>query len=191
MSQKSLNENSVTALVIGTGPVRTIDKPRSSHVHIPLVASGSPLSWNSHARSILEITSSTSCVSAMMSLAGRSSVTAMAMMARSSTPSGPPSSPPSMSRASLLRPAEGSFSSVYISPMIRSMVVWLGISYEPPRVSSVVARASFRFSAAFREGQSSVGSLEHPSSPTSVITASRMRGALELTSLRTVDSDKM
>ena len=120
--QKSLKENSVTELVIGTGPVRVMVRPRSSHVQRSVPAAV-PSALNSHGRSSWLIRSRRLCVFSMISFAGLSSVTAMAMMARSRVPSASPSAPSVMSRASLSRPGVGVPSSSYISPMTRSMVV--------------------------------------------------------------------
>ena len=132
ISQNSVNDNSVTEFVIGTGPVRAIVKLRElvpstpCQVHISEFAAV-PSALYSQGRGVLAILSRVSFVFLMISFVVFSSLTAIAIMARSSVPSGPPSGP-SISRANLSRPGVGLPSSSYISPMIKSMVVCEGIS---------------------------------------------------------------
>ena len=121
MDQNNSNENSVTAFVIGTGPVSVMVNSRSSHVHISAVA-GVPSGLNSQGRGVLLMLSRSSWVFSMISFAGLSSVTAIAIIARSSFPSGTSSAPSLISRANLSRPGVGVPSSSYISLMIKSMV---------------------------------------------------------------------
>ena len=130
----------MTELVIGTGPVSVIFKPRSSQSQSS-DPSGSPFCWKRQGRFSTEILSSRSCVALMMSFASTVSTTATAIIARSSSISSPPrhpfSSAPStpscplqglVLRANLSNPGVGEPSSSYISLMIKSMVACDGIS---------------------------------------------------------------
>ena len=117
--QKSLKENSVTAFVIGTGPVNVILIPKSSHVHKS--AEGCPLLSQLQALSSFEMSLSISCVCSITSFAVFSSSTAIIITALSKNPS------PSVSLVNLSRPGEGVPSSSYISFTIVLIVCWLGI----------------------------------------------------------------
>ena len=132
ISQNNLKENSVTALVIGTGPVNVIVRFNSSHVQTPVSGSGTPsLLTSSQYLSCLLNSFSCAWVFAIKSFASTSSETATAIIALSSKPSGPPQSLSPVvqtSLASLSRPGVGEPSSSYISPSTKSIVGWLGIS---------------------------------------------------------------